>query len=183
MMAQAANTTQLPFWLQLVSILLAPVSGLAGVVLGIVVKGRADGRGALRNERRDLYVSFLTSVSLAAEYLQVSRALIFQRGMGPAELAETRRLVSEVVTSRELVDLLGSPKVVSAADECFGHVLRAAKFASAPGGHRLGESEAAFSQFFDRIAASQGRLRSAATVDLGVRRADRVRRDAVVDGI
>lgn len=54
---------QVPFWLQLGAVLLAPILGLAGVGIGAYAKEKSDRRISIRAERREVYVRFVQAAT------------------------------------------------------------------------------------------------------------------------
>jgi hypothetical protein len=60
-LAQGAPA-MVPFWVQVLSIGLAPLIGFVGVTVGATLKDKSDRRIALRKERRELYAKFLNTL-------------------------------------------------------------------------------------------------------------------------
>ena len=111
--SSSTATPAVPFWLQIVTIVLAPVLALAGVAFGAGLSRSGEEMQWLRNSRLQAYNSFLlacNSYDIAAGRLTESRRL-GDRGTQSASREDALRAMRDVITYRESVLLLGSPGV------------------------------------------------------------------------
>jgi len=111
--ASSAATPAVPFWLQIVTIVLAPVLALAGVGFGARLTRSGEEMQWLRNSRLQAYNSFLlacNSYDVAARQLTESLKS-GDRTEQSASREAALGAIRDVITRRESVLLLGSPRV------------------------------------------------------------------------
>ena len=58
----ATEATQVPMWLQVLTLSMAPVLGFGGVAVGALLQGRSAKRARLRDDRRVTYLTFAKTV-------------------------------------------------------------------------------------------------------------------------
>ncbi len=106
----------LPLWLQIITILVAPLLSLIGVGLGVRLSRSAEQRQWLRDSRLQSYRRYLVacnSYEVASDLLKASLAA-GQRGDQAVARDAALRAIKSVVARREPVLLLGSPAVTQA---------------------------------------------------------------------
>lgn len=171
------DTQQVPFWLQLLAIILAPGLGFAGVAIGATVTSRTSMKLALRAHRQDVYSSFLETVSSIHKSFTVDLRIMLL----PASKRELVDIVTEIGKyTAELarrfheIELVASARTAAAADNLlifYMTALRATK--------RAHDDENALSlwhQITDEAGAALAEFRAAAAIDLGLPMRDRKRK-------
>jgi hypothetical protein len=109
----SAATPTVPFWLQIVTIVLAPVLALAGVGFGARLTRSGEEMQWLRNSRLQAYNSFLlacNSYDVAIRRLTESLRS-GDRGQQSTSREDALGAIRDVITHQESVLLLGSPRV------------------------------------------------------------------------
>jgi hypothetical protein len=106
-----------PFWLQVASVVLAPVLGLAGVGAGAALTSKGEHRRWVREERLRVYADF---VSACTGYLQAAQQVDWGIVSGSSADQEQGRDqaiagIKNVEARREAVLLIGSAQVRDAA--------------------------------------------------------------------
>jgi hypothetical protein len=113
-----------PLWLQVITIVVAPVLALAGVGLGVRLSRAVEQRQWLRDSRLRSYKRYLVACNkyeVASQQLQASFAA-GQRADQAAARELALRAIRKVVTLQESVLLLGSPDVRQACTTATGAV-------------------------------------------------------------
>jgi hypothetical protein len=116
----SGSAAQVPFWLQVISISLAPILGFIGVGIGAFFTGRNQRRGWLSDEKHQAYQDFLSFLAkITAFYGAEFRTAVRLRNEARlSELASARRSMLEDLHRTHLqIRLVGSRKALAAADE------------------------------------------------------------------
>src|SRR5215211_4440921 len=112
-----------PFWLQLAAVVLAPLLGLAGVLYGAWWSARAEERRWLRQERRLTYGAYLRAVNeLSRDFaLHVTRAAAARdRARFNDALTAFNAAFIEWERAQGALTIIASPKVNEAAGPVLG---------------------------------------------------------------
>jgi hypothetical protein len=124
----AAQSPSIPFWLQVVSIVLAPMLGFGGVAIGALLKDRSDRKQFLISERRAAYSEFST----AAEYyirligMRGPRALSQPLSDAAGVLHRDIEVQSnELLSAFQRVEFIGSPSARTASRDLWEFFIRA----------------------------------------------------------
>ena len=114
--ASSALTPSVPLWLQVVTIVMAPVLAFIGVGVGARLSRSGEELQWLRNSRLQVYSSFLlacNSYDVAARQLAGSLSS-GDRDKQLASREDALQAIRDVITYQENVLLLGSPSVQGA---------------------------------------------------------------------
>ena len=117
-----AATPQIPFWLQVLTVALAPILGFIGVAAGASFTEQNRRDAYVKDERRKVYQDYLEIVSqitifYSTEYLF---AMNHAKERGLKDTADKASLLSERLLSSYLhVRLIGSPTAIDAASHAF----------------------------------------------------------------
>lgn len=183
-------TTQIPFWLQVTSITIAPALALMGVFVGAGAKSRFDKAAELRKDRRGTYTQFLTKADKLSSFITINGPTIVEmfapasdlENAGPDRIRRARdnyqRIADELMevsNARLEVDLIGSPDVASAAGPAF--VTLTTMAAALTTQHADEEPASRLSKLTEELNSHLTRFRDAAFSDLDIPRAERERRD------
>jgi hypothetical protein len=120
-------TSSVPFWLQLLSILLAPLLGLIGVTYGSVLARSAEHRRWVREEKLKAYAEFVTQCT---SYVLAFRQLTYgMEARSQNEMVKGRdgaiAAIERIEAQRQAVLLLGSQHVEQACGEATASIAHA----------------------------------------------------------
>jgi hypothetical protein len=110
MSVAAAAEQSVPFWLQIATVVLAPLLGFVGVAIGVVLKDSSDRRLALRQARQSVYVIFLRSLMQINWTFASTAATAVQSG-------DVKRTAA---VYRSVMDLLGTLPQTAAEIDLIG---------------------------------------------------------------
>lgn len=119
-LVQAAQEAAVPFWVQVVSIAVAPILGFVGVAVGVLLKDRSDHKASLRAERRTAYISFLRALSALHQCFVVKGKLAFNgsdEGSLESYMEEMYELKLALIGAQHEVTLVGSVAAAKAAEK------------------------------------------------------------------
>jgi hypothetical protein len=124
LIAQASHAppAALPFWLQVLSISLAPILGFTGVAIGALLTERHQRIAYIGDERRKVYLEYLELLARITAFYSTEFKTALEAGdmRRMAELNPIRRTFLEDVQRIYLqIRLIGSPGVVNTAREVF----------------------------------------------------------------
>lgn len=119
-LAQGAAATQIPFWLQLTTVIVAPLVGFVGVAVGSFLTSRHNNRSWIRDRRLEAYQALLecaNELSLFAGTI-APRAL---RSQDPDQLyplaQDIGQKISALIDATQRIKLIGSKATNEAASE------------------------------------------------------------------
>jgi hypothetical protein len=173
----AAAPTQVPLWLQVLTLGLAPVLGFVGVAVGALLQGRSAKRAKLRDDRRITYLNFAKTVREFYQWfgLEGTKSADHRAGADLREhLTEIKRMIREIETRGDEVDLIASKDAAAACRKCTLEVIASQAI----------WMNAVMTRSFDRAmwskcnfdgSAALHEFRDAAMKDLGVPRKERQR--------
>src|SRR5215467_2349587 len=116
----ADSATQIPFWLLVTSISLAPILGFVGVAIGAILTGRSQRRAWVSDGKHKAYQEFLAFLAqITAFYGTEFRTAVRTKNEERlSELSGARRSMLEDLHRTHLqIRLIGSPSALAAADE------------------------------------------------------------------
>jgi hypothetical protein len=120
--SQAQTATQVPFWLQVVSISLAPLLGFSGVAIGAFLNERIRSRAYVNDERRKVYLEFLEMLAQVTSFYGTTFATaVRSRKDHYAEqvLGKPSGSLERLQQTYSSIRLIGSRAAVAAAGEAF----------------------------------------------------------------
>lgn len=181
LMAAGEASNQVPFWLQVTSIALAPILGFLGVSVGVMMKDRSDRRNALRSDRLGAYMELL---AVAAELWHVHNMYIEliarQDGRAIAKTAEALEgIQSRLGTALFRVDLIGSSDLEIPAERIAACLAMHLELMNRATSEPIAENE--INDVADYLGLAVDKFRDAAVEDLGIPKAQRRRLSVLTD--
>ncbi|MET8039872.1 hypothetical protein ABZU25_03275 [Micromonospora sp. NPDC005215] len=165
-----------PFWIQVTAIALAPILGFAGVAIGAILKDRSDALNALRDRRHKAYTAYLKHVSDASSAFATESATKLRSG-DAAKIREVfvdlQKATNALPALYAEIDLLGSYQTQAAVADGFRLVEMQTDVVIQA---LSGEVDATvISKVHEAGIRALMNFRNAAAKDLGVSRKDRKR--------
>lgn len=120
--AAAQVASQVPFWLQVLTVALAPILGFIGVGAGAFIAELNRRNAYVKDERRKIYQDYLEILSQTTNYYSSEYlfAMRHAKEKGMNEAADRVSSYHERLLSAYLhVRLIGSPEAVGAASHAF----------------------------------------------------------------
>ena len=129
-----SSQTNIPFWLQILSIALAPLLGFAGVAIGIGLNGRNSRSAYVKEQRRKVYVDYLEVMSRITAFVSFEHPV--KSGLEGVEESEAFAdkaavLVEQLERAYMCLSVIGSPEACEAAVEAFTYLDLASGLAKA----------------------------------------------------
>jgi hypothetical protein len=169
-------TGQVPHWLQIVTIALAPCVGFLGVAVGAGWKNRSDQRLALRSHRQQVYTEFSRLAEKVKAHLGLRTPTVL-RASKPDELLrhaqEAKDLFQELSAIVHQVNLVGSRNTAAAVAKFMAYT--ADGYLTLLLAARTGFDRATWNMITLRGEQATTQFRDAAAADLGVPGRDRRR--------
>ncbi|GAA1910647.1 hypothetical protein GCM10009737_10110 [Nocardioides lentus] len=173
----ATDAAQVPTWLQILTLTLAPVLGFVGVGVGALLQSRSNKRAKLRDDRRATYLTFAKTVHEFYQWfgLEGTKSADHRAGADFAgHLAHIKTTIGAIESLGYEVDLIASKGAADAGRKCMQEVVVSQAI----------WMNAVLTKSFDRVVWSKcyfdgsealRTFRDAAMKDLGVSRRDRRR--------
>lgn len=117
-----ATQSQVPFWLQILTIAMAPILGFAGVAVGVSLSARTSRIAYLRDRRREAYSSFLAELGTLVSMFGQTAPSAFRTKDGQRiheQNVAFTAAVQRMETARHQVALIGSRDVEEASSDAF----------------------------------------------------------------
>jgi hypothetical protein len=123
-----------PFWLQILSIALAPLLGFAGVAIGVAFSERNRRDAYVKEERRKVYVDYLEATSQLTAFVTFERP---KKG-NPEGIEKNEAFADKAAVFMEQLQrtymslsVIGSPEACEAAVQAFTYLELATRLALA----------------------------------------------------
>lgn len=124
--AASTATSQIPFWLQILSIAAAPVIGFVGVAIGAVIAER-NRRGAyLADEKKKVYLEFMSTLAEITTFWSNEFTVVMRKQSGANRMqGRSKAMVESLYRTYMQIRLLGSQDVVDAAGKSIQYTMLA----------------------------------------------------------
>src|SRR5580704_7619358 len=120
--SQTRTAAQIPFWLQVVSISLAPLLGFSGVAIGVFLNERIRSRAYVNDERRKVYLEFLEMLAQITSFYGTTFATAVRSRKDhyvEQVLGKPAGSLERLQQTYSSIRLIGSQAAVAAAGEAF----------------------------------------------------------------
>lgn len=124
LIAVGSQAQSIPFWLQMTSIILAPILGFTGVAIGVILTERHRRIAYVTSERRKAYQGYLTIATQVNWFYsnEIDHARDPLSSGLKGDHIEMQSLVTQLYNCYLLIKLIGSPDAIKAANAILSNV-------------------------------------------------------------